>query len=403
VLREKNDLPSLLSLAYNFLFLLKSNSYDYIIVGAGCAGLSLLMRMLRSGSFSNKKILLIDKERKIKNDRTWCFWETQPGFFEDIVYRKWDTISFLSDDFSATRNIAPYQYKMIRGVDFYKFCFDEIRKHGNVEVVYGDIGGWEYEKEAIIFKIDDKDIKLFDRGTQIFNSVYKPGEPDKRTIRLLQHFKGWIIETAKPIFKSSEATMMDFRVHQLHGTTFAYVLPFNETTALVEYTLFTKELLLKEQYDTELREYIRQYLAISDYRIKEEEFGVIPMTNEKFYFGWDGWQIGTAGGQTKASTGYTFQFIQKQSQQITDCLIQRGNLNYLPGTPKRFRFYDNTLLHILYHNKIPGKKIFTQLFKKNKPQQVLKFLDNESSLTEELKIISTLPVIPFLKASLSQL
>ena len=376
--------------------------YDYIFCGAGCASLSLLMRMIRSGKFAEKKILLIDKERKNKNDRTWCFWETQPGFFEDIVYCKWDTISFLSDEFSATTNIRPYQYKMIRGIDFYNFCFDEIKKHGNVEVVYGEVGGWKYGKEAIIFKIDDKDIKLFDQGTQIFNSVYKPGEPDKRTIRLLQHFTGWTIQTNKPTFISSEATMMDFRVHQLHGTSFAYVLPFNETTALVEYTLFTKELLVKEQYDAELRKYLSHHLAISDYTVIEEEFGVIPMTNERFHFASNGWQIGTAGGQTKASTGYTFQFIQKQSQQITDWLILGKNLNYLPGTAKRFRFYDNTLLHILYHDKLPGKKIFTQLFKKNKPQQVLKFLDNESSLAEELKIISTLPTVPFLKAALRQ-
>src|SRR6188474_524620 len=109
------------------------------------------MRMIRSGRFADKKILLIDKEPKNKNDRTWCFWETQPGFFEDIVYRKWDTISFLSDDFSAKTNISPYHYKMIRGIDFYKFRFDEIRKHGNVEVIYGEVGGWKYEKEAIIF------------------------------------------------------------------------------------------------------------------------------------------------------------------------------------------------------------------------------------------------------------
>jgi lycopene beta-cyclase len=359
--------------------------------------------MLRSRCFTKKKILLLDQEIKNKNDRTWCFWETQPGFFEDIVYRKWDTISYLSDDFSSTANIRPYQYKMIRGADFYKFCFDEIRNHSNVEVVYGDVKGWEYEKEAIILKIDDNNIKLFDGGTHIFNSVYKPAEPGKKTIRLLQHFKGWIIKTDKPSFKSSEATMMDFRVHQRHGTTFAYVLPFSETTALVEYTLFTKELLLKEQYDAELREYISQYLAISDYQVIEEEFGVIPMTNEKFHFGSNGWQIGTAGGQTKASTGYTFQFIQKQSQQLTDSLIRGKNLNYLPATAKRFRFYDNTFLHILYYNKFPGKKIFTQLFKKNKPQQVLKFLDNESSLAEELKIISTLPAMPFLKAAIKQL
>ena len=127
------------------------------------------------------------------------------------------------------------------------------------------------------------------------------------------------------------------------------------------------------------------------------------MTNERLSFNGYGWQIGTAGGQTKASSGYTFQFIQKQSAQIVDYLISGKSLRQLPATPKRFRFYDNTLLHILYHNKLPGDKIFTRLFKKNKPQQVLRFLDNESSLKEELKSISTLPTLPFLKAALKQL
>ena len=41
------------------------------------------MRMIKSGKFADKKILLIDKEPKTKNDRTWCFWEKQDGFFED--------------------------------------------------------------------------------------------------------------------------------------------------------------------------------------------------------------------------------------------------------------------------------------------------------------------------------
>ena len=98
-------------------FPFRGQGYDFIFCGAGCASLSLLMRMIRSGKFADKKILLIDKEQKNRNDRTWCFWETQPGFFEDIVYHKWDTISFLSDNFSATTNINPYQYKMIRGID----------------------------------------------------------------------------------------------------------------------------------------------------------------------------------------------------------------------------------------------------------------------------------------------
>lgn len=343
----------------------------------------------------------MDKESKNKNDRTWCFWEKEKGFFEEVVYRKWDSISFLSNKYSSLMQIAPYQYKMIRGIDFYQYCFNEIAKHTNVEVVHGDIKSWRYENKEAVFNINNQEFRLGD--AQVFNSIYEPRKATKKTIRLLQHFKGWVIETNEPSFHPNEATMMDFRVHQQHGTAFAYVLPFSTTSALVEYTLFTKELLLTEQYDKELKDYIRTYLGIDDYKIKEEEFGIIPMTNEKFSFDGHGWQIGVAGGQTKASSGYTFQFIQKQSGQIVDYLIKDKPLAALSSAAKRFRFYDNTLLHILYYEKLPGQEVFTQLFKKNKPQLVLKFLDNESSLKEELKIISTLPTWPFLKAAIKQL
>jgi len=357
--------------------------------------------MIRSGKFADKKIVLLDKEPKTKNDRTWCYWEKEQGFFEEIVYQKWNTVSFLSNEFSSAMDISPYQYKMIRGIDFYNYCFTEIAKHPNIEVYYGNIDNWKYENGEVVFVIDNTSYNF--GKAEVFNSVYEPDTNDKSIIRLLQHFKGWIIETEEPSFKVSEATMMDFRVSQQHGTTFCYVLPFSNTTALIEYTLFTKELLPAEEYDKALTNYIQTYLGITNYAVKETEFGIIPMTNEKFRFNKHGWQIGTAGGQTKASSGYTFQFIQKQSQQIVDCLIAGKSLHTVPSAPKRFRFYDNTLLYILYHNKLPGDKIFTQLFQKNKPQQVLRFLDNESSIKDELKIISSLPTWPFLKAALKQL
>jgi len=347
-------------------------------------------------------MLLIDKEPKTKNDRTWCFWETQPGFFEDIVYRKWDKISFLSDDFSATTNISPYQYKMIRGVDFYNYCFEEIKKNPGIEILNGNLSAGYSHKEGVTIKIDDKTHHL-DSAT-VFNSIADlenklPGE-----IKLLQHFKGQVIESAKPVFNPEIASIMDFRVHQDHGTTFAYVLPFSETKALVEYTLFTKTLLEQQQYDVELKRYLAEILKLEDYTVLDTEFGVIPMTNRKFEFqNHDVFNIGTAGGQTKASSGYTFQFIQKQSQQIADCLANGDSLYTILDPPKRFRFYDNTLLHILYHNKLQGKKIFTSLFQKNKSQDVLRFLDNETSLKEELKIISSLPTWPFFKAALKQI
>lgn len=361
------------------------------------------MRLLRSGKFSDKKILLVDKDVKTANDRTWCFWEAGTGFFEGIVYKKWSTVSFFGEEFSKDMQIAPYEYKMIRGIDFYTYCFDEIRKYKNVEVVTASIQSWQFIKDGISLTINHRHYWLQDENTQVFNSFYVPGPTDNKTISLLQHFKGWLIETAQPSFNPALATLMDFRVHQQHGTTFAYILPFSETKALVEYTLFTKQLLEQQQYDIELKSYLADILKIQEYTIIDEEFGIIPMTNERFRFSGKGWQIGTAGGQTKASTGYTFQFIQKQSAQITSFLVDNKPLGSLSFSPARFRFYDNTLLDILYNSTLPGKKIFTQLFEKNKPQSILRFLDNESSLSDELKIISSLPTWPFLKAALRQL
>jgi len=292
---------------------------------------------------------------------------------------------------------------MIRGIDFYKYCLDEIHRHPNVEIVYGNVKEWGRYDRNITMKINETDIRLGDEDTIIFNSIYYNSHTENKTIRLLQHFKGWVIETPSPFFNEQTATMMDFRVHQAHGTSFAYMLPLDKNRALVEYTLITKELLQPDQYDQELSHYIKNILGLSAYTIIEKEFGVIPMTNEKFKFLGKGWQIGTVGGQTKASSGYTFQFIQKQSEKIVDCLISGKSLKDIKAAPGRFRFYDNTLLHILYHNSFRTDKIFSDLFKKNKPQQVLRFLDNESSITDELKIISSLPTWPFLKAAWHQL
>jgi lycopene beta-cyclase len=380
-----------------------SYKYDFIFTGGGCAALSLIMRMIDNGKFADKKILLIDRQPKTKNDRTWCFWEKQNGFFDEIVYKKWDTISFLSNEFSSDMSIAPYQYKMIRGIDLYEHCFKKIGQQKNIDILYGEVTQSVIHKEGITIDIDGR-MEHFDYAT-IFDSILPKQIMPPKIISLLQHFKGWVIETPNPAFDSSKAVFMDFRVKQNGDTTFIYVLPVSSTKALVEYTMFSKELLPDEIYDTELKNYLKDFLQLKDYRIIEKEFGVIPMTNRKFSFyeRSDRYNIGTAGGMTKASSGYTFQFIQKQSDQIIDHLVKDKTLLKIPATPKRFIFYDKVLLAVLYNKWATGKDIFTALFKKNKPQQVLKFLDNESSLAEELKIISSLPTWPFLKAALKQI
>ena len=376
--------------------------YDYIFLGAGCASLSILMRMIHSRKFLEKKILIVDKEPKTKNDRTWCFWEKEPGFFEDIVYRKWNEVFFKTTDAdSIPLEMGNYQYKMIQGIDFYKKCFSEIRNQKNIDIVYGEIS-FEQTNELITVRINDEPL-VYDKNTIIFNSLYIPPEKQKDKFYLLQHFKGWIIESKENVFDPARATLMDFRVRQNHGTTFVYVLPLSSTKALIEYTLFSENILTDKEYNNELNRYLEEFLNLYDYSVVKEEFGVIPMNNENFpYYKNCMYYIGTAGGQTKASTGYTFRFIQKQADEIVRELIAKGNLSKKKILKKRFYFYDSTLLHILSKKLLDGKLIFSILFKKNKAADIFKFLDNESTLSEELKLLNSLPKKIFIRAGFSE-
>jgi lycopene beta-cyclase len=378
---------------------MQDNRYHYIIAGAGCAGLSLAVHMLRQPALQSKKILLVDEVPKNQNDRTWCFWEKEKGPFETIVYKQWEKLWFHGDGFSKDLSIAPYRYKMIRGIDFYEHCFALLKKHLNVEFIQS--------KAEDIFSNGVTGVKLAGNtftADYVFNSIalQKP-VLRKKDIWFLQHFKGWLIETKNDAFDPDEATLMDFRISQKRGTAFCYVLPFTKRKALVEYTLFTPSLLEDHEYEDELQRYIRDVLKIEDFDIPDKEFGVIPMTNHRFA----GRQnniinIGTAGGQTKGSSGYTFYFIQQHSKALVESLIRKGH-PFVPATPKRFRFYDSVLLQVLAQNSVPGKEIFTTLFRRNKPHDVLAFLNNASGLATEAKIISTLPTLPFLKAALRQM
>jgi len=375
--------------------------YDYIIVGAGAAGLSLLTRMIRSSSFSDKKILLVDRERKTSNDRTWCFWEKQKGFFEEIVYKKWQSLWFYAPSYSAKNNIYPYEYKLIRGIDFYNYCFDLIQTAPNVEVRYGNADHVISTDTETWIEMEGQKIT----AAFIFSSII-PGKPkQKPSFHLLQHFKGWVISTEEKNFNATEATLMDFRVPQLNGTTFFYVMPFADNRALVEYTIFSESILAEEVYVQSLNEYIADTLKVKSFRIESEEFGVIPMTDRIFPERTNNLiYIGTAGGNTKPSSGYTFQFIQKHTEKLLSALLQNGApFISKPVMDKRFHLYDSTLLNILSHHKMEGTEVFTKLFRNNNITDVLQFLDNETTLLQEMRLVTVLPRKLFVRAALQQL
>lgn len=364
---------------------------------------------MQESFFRDKKILVIDQSPKTANDRTWCFWEKEAGLFEPIVHHRWQTLQFYSDSFSKEFSISPYQYKMIRGIDLYAWVKQTATAHLNIE--------WRQEKVTALRTENELARVTTDQGSYtaeyVFNSIHfgdimqhPLGEQKgNRDVYLLQHFKGCVIETREPVFDTAKATFMDFRVSQEEGTTFFYVLPTSPTTALVEYTLFTEKLLSPEAYDEALKGYITSYLQLKNYTIQHEEFGVIPMTNHRFPLQ-QGRVVytGIAGGQAKGSSGFAFRFIQKRADAIVKALMGSRPLalhNSLVN--RKFALYDSVLLQVLAQRKMPGSEIFAAIFRHNPPQRVLRFLDNETHLAEDLQIMGSVPTGVFLPVALREL
>lgn len=380
--------------------------YDYIIAGAGCAGLSLLLRMMQDPFFNHVSILLADRDEKNRNDRTWCFWEQQPGLFEPVVSCAWEEIDFHAPGFSGRFQLSPYRYKMIRGIDLYRYVLEQAALRSNITIVQGEVSGMQDAGNEAILTINGQ----YYSARYIFSSILPGSTLQQQAAQkghhyLLQHFKGWLIKTPAPFFDRQAATFMDFRISQDNGAAFVYVLPTSSNTALVEYTLFTENLLADETYDATLQHYLTYFLQCKEYSIITQEKGAIPMTS--YVPAAPGKRIvlmGTAGGYTKGSSGYTFQFIQKHTAAVVELLKQQKQpVVSHPLLYKRFRLYDATLLQILQGNKMEAREIFAALFKANPVQAILRFLDNETSLQEEWKLMHSLPSRVFLPAALREI
>ena len=194
---------------------------------------------------------------------------------------------------------------------------------------------------------------------------------------------------------------MDFNIPQIKETRFIYLLPIDEYNALVEYTLFSEKLLKYETYETGIKTYLDS-LGIKEYEIKEKEQGNIPMTCFPFekYNCRSLIHIGTAGGWTKASTGFTFMNTRRNIDRLIPFLKTEKNLNAF-RVKNRFRFYDLLFLDVLKRYNAYGSKLFSRMFEKNPPVRIFRFLDEKTNFIEELKILSSFSSIQkiwFLKA-----
>lgn len=404
-----------------FKLLMENNPYpsfyNYTIVGAGASGLWLANAMMDKGLLADKTLCIVENDLHKLNDRTWCYWAKSTIGEAEIISKEWRGIK----DLYRNRNnkIYPYRYYHIKSSDFYHHLKTKLKTNPNIF--------WKMETVKAVDSIAENKLNI-QTSTQTWESNYaflaalptanKIQEQEKlnkylgrqskqnKPLFLWQSFVGYRIKTIHPFCNPSEIMMMDFNADQADATQFFYELPFSENEALVEFTRFGTEIL---DYDYAIAQ-IENRLKSKNitYQILEVEKGAIPMTpqfdqlenslHQNIIY------IGTLGGAIKPTTGYGFKRMYHYAEKLAEALKNEENIN-LPSMKRiwRFRLYDIILLQILADTPHLGKSIFEMLFTKQPITRILKFLDEETTVFEEILIFSKLPLMPFIKSLLKYL
>ena len=348
--------------------------FDYIIIGGGCAGLSLAYELEINKKLNKKTLAIIETREEYKRDKTWSFWKVFNHNFDDCVIKSWNNFTINTSEGFRELSNESFPYQSIDSEKFYKKINSKLSLNPNVSFFKN------------INEINSK-------NSLVFNSVFQ-NELDKS--KLWQHFQGIEIETSKNIFDDEIVNLMDFNCDQRNDVHFFYTLPFSKNRALIETTWLSD---LEDQnlmdYDLQLENYIKNNLGIKSYKINFMEKGAIPLFYPLFKNDDKTINIGSAGGMTRLSTGYTFLNIQEHSNYIVkniDKIEKVKKFNF----GKKYQFLDKIFLKVLkdYPEKMP--KIFFDMFKASS-NTIIKFLSNKSNIFEDLLIILKMPKWTFLK------
>ena len=348
--------------------------FDYVILGGGCAGLSLAYQLDINNKIKNKTLAIVEMREEYKRDKTWSFWKITDHNFDDCIIKSWNnfTINIKSETYEVLNKEYPYQ--TIDSGLFYQKILKQLKQNKNIE----------YFKNTNELKLEN---------SIIFNSFLTKENHENE---LWQHFKGLEIETSKNIFDDEIFNLMDFDCDQKKNVHFFYTLPFAKNRALIETTWLSKmNDKSLEDYDIQLETYIKDTLKIKDYKINYEEEGAIPLFYPRNKVDKNKINIGSSGGMTRLSTGYTFLNIQEHSKYLVNNIDQIQNVKpYHIG--KKYEFLDKIFLNVLKSHPDKMPKIFFNMFKAP-PKKVIKFLSNKSNIFDDLSIILKMPKWIFVK------
>ena len=364
--------------------------YDILIIGAGCSGLSLAYRLLST----NINVCILESGN-VKNRirKTWSYWNVYNHPFNKLENNSLRYMNCINDSKLIKLNCESYNYKSIDSKQFDKYIFDKIYKSKNIDIFF--------DSPVSDLVVKDEYVQTMSNGNIFIAKEVYDSRPDNINASMYQVFLGYYINPISSINKVIPK-LMDFT--QESEFSFYYVIPFDDNSSLVEYTFFTSTIHKQDVLSNNLDVYIKN--TIGEYNLIRSEYGVIPMSSKlpdsdllKNVH-----KIGIRSGSTRASTGYTFLNIQKQSDFICKNIKGiRAQNPLLTLKSKILRKMDGILLSIIHNEPIQAKNIIFKMFKSNNHQTIIRFLSDIPSIFDILRIIMNMPKIIFIKYAIKSI
>ncbi len=370
---------------------------DLALIGGGGAASLVLAALGRQGA--GARVAIVDPVHKRGQDRTWAFWGTPGTFLDPLLSASWDEADVVTPTGRRALPLRPLRYAMLRSAPLYDLAAQAEKELSAVRITERAEQVVDDGERVLISAPDGTPLV---RAAWALDSRPRPPRRPGRT-NWLQHFRGWWLEADEPVFDPGRAVLMDFRTPQpARGVSFGYVLPVSDRFALVEYTEFSPAVLTGDEYDAALRGYSALLgLDLAALRVREVEDGVIPMTDGPFdpHPSPRVVRLGTAGGATRPSTGFTFSAMARQADDIARAVAAGRPPVPAPPYPARHLWMDAVQLRALDRGQVDGVAFFDRLFARNPAERVLRFLDGTTTPAEDLRLMASTPLLPMTRAA----
>jgi lycopene beta-cyclase len=372
-----------------------STDVDVLLAGAGAAGLSLAVRL---SARTDLRVLVIDARPGPSDDRTFCFFRGRSHPFERAIARRYATVLVRDARHEVRRTLREHPYEELPGLSFAELALDTISKSARVRVQWGTaLRSFGERGDRVIVETTRGSVstRLFVDARGGRAHAHAARTESDADVRWLQHFVGHVVRTERPIFEPGVATLMDFDVPQDEGPHFVYVLPTDAHEALVEDTYFSAAVLPRARYEAGITAWLDRQGA-GAFEVLRREAGAIPMVTapHRALARSRVVALGQRSGAAKASSGYAFQFIQRQCDVLADVIAATEGREALAWTPPRSvvaTFLDRVLLSFLRSNPTRAPEVFVPLFDQVPADALARFLSEEGSAADHLRVMAAVP------------